>query len=141
MPVMNGIGDLGYVAVALLGGVLVIKQTISVGDIQAFIQYMRNFTQPIVQVAQVSNMLQATIAASERVFEFLDGEEELDEATICPLGKLQGNVAFNSAVWLCGRQDDYPGLLGERAQRSESGDSRTYRSRQDHHGETPDALL
>ncbi len=95
MPVMNGIGDLGYVAVALLGGVLVIKQTISVGDIQAFIQYMRNFTQPIVQVAQVSNMLQATIAASERVFEFLDGEEELDEATICPLDKLQGNVAFN----------------------------------------------
>jgi ATP-binding cassette subfamily B protein len=95
MPVMHGIGDLGYVAVALLGGVLVIKQTISVGDIQAFIQYMRNFTQPIVQVAQVSNMLQATIAASERVFEFLDGEEELDEATVCPLDKLQGNVDFN----------------------------------------------
>jgi ATP-binding cassette, subfamily B, multidrug efflux pump len=95
MPVMHGIGDIGYVAVALLGGVLVIKQTISVGDIQAFIQYMRNFTQPIVQVAQVSNMLQATVAAAERVFEFLNGDEELDEATICPLEKLEGNVDFD----------------------------------------------
>ncbi len=95
MPVMHGIGDIGYVAVALLGGVLVIKQTITVGDIQAFIQYMRNFTQPIVQVAQVSNMLQATVAAAERVFEFLDGDEELDEATVCPLDKLEGKVDFD----------------------------------------------
>ena len=95
MPVMHGIGDIGYVAVALLGGVLVIKQVISVGDIQAFIQYMRNFTQPIIQMAQVSNMLQATVAAAERVFEFLDGDEELDEATVCTLDKLEGNVAFD----------------------------------------------
>jgi ATP-binding cassette subfamily B protein len=64
MPVMHGIGDLGYVAITLLGGALAISQTIAVGDIQAFIQYIRNFTQPITQVAQVTNMLQSTAAAA-----------------------------------------------------------------------------
>ena len=75
-PVMGFIGNLGYVAVAVLGGYLSIKGSIEVGDIQSFIQYVKQFTQPISQMAQVSNMLQSTIAASERVFEFLDENEE-----------------------------------------------------------------
>ena len=75
-PIMVFIGNLGYVVVAILGGLLAIKKTIEVGDIQSFIQYIRNFTQPIAQVAQVTNVLQSTAAAAERVFEFLDEEEE-----------------------------------------------------------------
>ncbi|MEZ3485464.1 MAG: ABC transporter ATP-binding protein/permease [Lachnospiraceae bacterium] len=76
MPIMQFVGNLGYVAVVILGGYLAMKKTIEVGDIQSFIQYVRNFTQPIQQVAQVANMLQSTAAASERVFEFLEEEEE-----------------------------------------------------------------
>ena len=76
MPIMQFVGNLGYVMVALLGGVFVIKGSIEVGDIQSFFQYIRNFTQPIQQIAQVANMLQSMSAASERVFEFLDEEEE-----------------------------------------------------------------
>ncbi len=95
MPVMHGLGDLGYVAIALLGGALAIRNTISVGDIQAFIQYIRNFTQPIAQVAQVTNMLQSTAAAAERVFEFLDGTEELEESVSCTLGRMKGEVSFS----------------------------------------------
>ncbi len=95
MPVMQFVGNLGYVAVAILGGYLTIRNTIEVGDIQSFIQYVRNFTQPIQQVAQVANMLQSTAAASERVFEFLEEEEE--EQTVPNPVKtegLQGNVRF-----------------------------------------------
>ena len=76
MPIMQFVGNLGYVAVSILGGWLVIKNAIEVGDIQSFIQYVRQFTQPIQQVAQVANMLQSTAAASERVFAFLEEEEE-----------------------------------------------------------------
>ena len=76
MPIMQFVGNLGYVVVAILGGYLAIQKTIEVGDIQSFIQYVRNFTQPIQQVAQVANMLQSTAAASERVFEFLEEPEE-----------------------------------------------------------------
>ena len=76
IPIMQFVGNLGYVAVVILGGYLAIKKTIEVGDIQSFIQYVRNFTQPIQQVAQVANMLQSTAAASERVFEFLEEPEE-----------------------------------------------------------------
>ena len=96
MPVMQFIGNLGYVAVAILGGYLTIKNAIEVGDIQSFIQYVRNFTQPIQQVAQVTNMLQLTAAASERVFEFLDEEEE-DQTVPNPVSVdgLQGNVEFD----------------------------------------------
>ena len=95
MPVMQFIGNLGYVGVAILGGFLAIRNVIEVGDIQSFIQYVRNFTQPIQQVAQVSNMLQLTAAASERVFEFLDEEEE-DQTVPDPVSaeRLQGNVEF-----------------------------------------------
>lgn len=95
MPIMQFVGNLGYVAVAILGGYLAIKKTIEVGDIQSFIQYVRNFTQPITQVAQVANMLQSTAAASERVFEFLEEEEE-DQFAQNPVSVegLEGNVEF-----------------------------------------------
>ena len=76
MPIMQFVGNLGYVAVVILGGYVSMKKTIEVGDSQSFIQYVRNFTQPIQQVAQVANMLQSTAAASERVFEFLEEPEE-----------------------------------------------------------------
>lgn len=96
MPIMSFVGNLGYVAVAILGGFLAIKKTIEVGDIQSFIQYVRNFTQPIQQVAQVANMLQSTAAASERVFEFLEEEEEdvMAENPVSVEG-LKGNVEFD----------------------------------------------
>ena len=79
MPIINFIGNLGYVLVAVVGGVLVTKGRITVGDIQAFIQYNRQFTQPIAQVAQISNILQSTVASAERVFELLDEEEVIPE--------------------------------------------------------------
>ena len=96
MPIMQCVGNLGSVAVAILGGYLAIKKTIEVGDIQSFIQYVRNFTQPITQVAQVANMLQSTAAASERVFEFLEEEEE-DQFAQNPVSVegLEGNVEFD----------------------------------------------
>ena len=75
-PIMNFVGNLGYVGVAIAGGVMAYNGTITVGDIQAFIQYVRNLTQPIAQLAQVSNMLQSMAAAAERVFEFLAEDEE-----------------------------------------------------------------
>lgn len=95
MPIMQFIGNLGYVAVAILGGYLAIKDAIEVGDIQSFIQYVRSFTQPITQVAQVANMLQSTAAASERVFEFLEEEEE-DQFAEHPVSVegLKGDVEF-----------------------------------------------
>ncbi|MBQ8993588.1 MAG: ABC transporter ATP-binding protein [Turicibacter sp.] len=79
MPIINFIGNLGYVFVAVVGGVLVTKGRISVGDIQAFIQYNRQFTQPIAQVAQISNIIQSTVASAERVFDLLDEEEMIKE--------------------------------------------------------------
>ena len=79
MPIINFIGNLGYVLVAVVGGVLVTKVRITVGDIQAFIQYNRQFTQPIAQVAQISNIIQSTVASAERVFELLDEEEVIPE--------------------------------------------------------------
>ena len=94
-PVMAFVGNLGYVGVVAMGAWLAIKGTISVGDIQAFIQYVRQFTQPINQIAQVSNMLQSTAAAAERVFEFLEEAEEINSAAnpIAP-SDIQGNVEF-----------------------------------------------
>ncbi len=80
MPVMTFVGNLGYVAVAVLGGFLAINKAIQVGDILSFIQYVKNFTQPITQIAQVSGMLQSTAAAAERVFEFLNEPEEIQSA-------------------------------------------------------------
>lgn len=97
MPIMNFIGNLGYVAVVILGGYLAIKQTITVGDIQAFIQYVRSFTQPIMSLANISNILQQTAAAAERVFEFLEEEEEVAEtASPVKLEAVQGRVEFRN---------------------------------------------
>ncbi|CUX21274.1 ABC transporter ATP-binding protein [Clostridium sp. C105KSO13] len=96
MPIMQFIGNLGYVVVVILGGYLAAKKTIEVGDIQSFTQYVRRFTQPIQQLAQVSNLLQSTAAASERVFEFLEEEEE-DQTAENPVSveNLEGNVEFD----------------------------------------------
>ncbi|MEF3308511.1 ABC transporter ATP-binding protein [Paenibacillus sp. GYB004] len=97
MPIMMFIGNLGYVAVCILGGYLAVNGRISVGDIQAFIQYMRQFTQPIAQVANISNVLQQTVAAAERVFEFLAEEEEpADTATPADTSKVKGAVRFDN---------------------------------------------
>lgn len=95
MPIMQFVGNLGYVAVVILGGYLAVKRTIEVGDIQSFIQYVRQFTMPIQQVAQVANMLQSTAAASERVFEFLEEEEEAQTAEhpVSP-EVIEGSVEF-----------------------------------------------
>lgn len=94
-PVMMFVGNLGYVAVAVSGSLLAIKGTIQVGDIQAFIQYVKNFTQPITQVAQVSNMLQSMAAAAERVFEFLgEKEEDVNVEHAASPEKIQGSVHF-----------------------------------------------
>lgn len=96
MPVMNFIGNLGYVAVSILGGYLAIMKYITVGDILAFIQYIKRFTQPISQVAQISNVLQSTVAASERIFEFLEEEEIADEEGIrMPAEEVLGDVSFD----------------------------------------------
>lgn len=96
MPVMQFVGNLGYVMVAFLGGVFTIKGSIEVGDIQSFFQYIRNFTQPIQQIAQVTNLLQSSAAASERVFEFLDEpEEEQGAVNSADPESLTGKVEFD----------------------------------------------
>ena len=94
-PIMNFVGNLGYVSVAVVGGYLTIRGSIEIGDIQAFIQYVRQFTQPISQVAQVSNMLQSMAAASERVFEFLaEPEEDITVENPVHLEHPEGRVSF-----------------------------------------------
>ena len=96
MPLMNFIGNLGYVVVSILGGYFVIQNKISVGDIQSFIQYVRNFMNPLSNVAQIVNLVQATIAAAERVFEFLEEEEEVEE-TKHPVSTdhINGDITFS----------------------------------------------
>ncbi len=94
-PIMGFVGNLGYVAVAVVGAMLAVRGRIEVGEIQSFIQYVRQFTQPISQVAQVSNMLQATAAAAERVFEFLgEEEEEVLAQNSVKVNKMEGRVSF-----------------------------------------------
>ncbi len=94
-PIMNFVGNLGYVSVAVVGGYLTIRGSIEIGDIQAFIQYVRQFTQPISQVAQVSNMLQSMAAASERVFDFLaEPEEDITVENPVHLEAPEGRVSF-----------------------------------------------
>ncbi|AOR24356.1 ABC transporter ATP-binding protein [Clostridium taeniosporum] len=97
MPIMTFVGNLGYVVVSILGGYFVIKGRITVGNIQSFIQYSRNFTQPIGQIAQVSNLLQSTAAASERVFEFLEEEEEEQSVkNSVSINEIHGSVEFKN---------------------------------------------
>ncbi len=100
MPVMMIIGNLGYVAVAVLGGWLAIQGQVRIGDIQAFIQYLGQFTQPVTQTANIANMLQSTAAAAERVFEFLDEpEESADVAAPARLEAVRGAVEFDHVVF------------------------------------------
>ncbi len=95
-PIMTFVGNLGYVSVAVVGSMLAVSGSITVGDIQAFIQYLRQFTQPVTQIAQVSNMLQSMAAAAERVFEFLDEEEEVQTVDHpIPLSAVEGQVEFD----------------------------------------------
>ncbi|RXK87463.1 ABC transporter ATP-binding protein [Filimonas effusa] len=100
MPVMNFVGNLGYVGVAVLGGWLAIRGKIRIGDIQAFIQYMNQFTQPITQAANTANVLQSTAAAAERVFEFLSEKEETaEEAIPAKIADVKGAVTFDNVVF------------------------------------------
>lgn len=95
MPIMSFVGNLGYVLVSILGGWLTIKSVITVGDIQAFIQYVRSFNQPISQMAQVANIMQSTAAAAERVFEFLDEQDEVkDPVNSVDSSEIRGEVEF-----------------------------------------------
>ncbi|MBM7685735.1 ABC transporter ATP-binding protein [Defluviitalea raffinosedens] len=97
MPIMNFIGNLGYVAVSILGGWYASRGVIEVGDILSFIQYIKSFTQPISQVAQISNVIQSTIAAAERVFAFLEEKEEgTESAKPVELDKVEGRVTFEN---------------------------------------------
>ena len=94
-PIMQFVGNIGYVGVAVLGGYLTVKGKIQIGQIQSFFQYIRNFTQPVTQLAQVANMFQSMAAAAERVFEFMDAEEEIPTtSTPLPTESIKGNVEF-----------------------------------------------
>lgn len=105
-PIMMFVGNLGYVAVAFVGALLTIQGVITIGDIQAFIQYVRNFTQPIQQIAQVMNLLQSMAAAAERVFEFLAEEEEVESENSPMLGQqIKGYVTFDHVAF--GYQPDH----------------------------------
>ena len=111
MPIMTFIGNLGFVGVCIVGGYLVVRGTIQVGDIQAFIQYVRSFNQPLVQSAQIANVLQSTAAAAERVFEFLNEAEEIPEsATPVVLSNVQGSVEFKDIHF--GYAPDKPVIKG-----------------------------
>jgi ATP-binding cassette subfamily B protein len=94
MPLMQFIGNFSYVLVSVVGGILVTQGRISIGDIQAFITYTRQFTQPVMQTANIANIIQSTIAAAERVFELLDEEEEIKETGTASLQNARGAVAF-----------------------------------------------
>ncbi|MFE0506784.1 ABC transporter ATP-binding protein [Peribacillus butanolivorans] len=94
MPMMLFIGNLSYVLISVVGGILVTQRSISIGDIQAFITYSKQFTQPITQTANIANIIQSTVAAAERVFELLDEEEEMKEKTTASIMRANGNVTF-----------------------------------------------
>lgn len=94
-PIMQFIGNLGYVFVAIFGGYFCIRGKITVGNIQSFISYTKNFTQPVTQLAQVSNQIQSMVAAAERIFEFLELEEEIYEKASSDITKIKGDVEFN----------------------------------------------
>ena len=111
MPLMNFVGNLGYVAVSIQGGILAINGTFSVVDIQAFLQYVRSFTQPISQTAQISNTLQSTAAAAERVFQFLAEEEEVEDiAQPVSIDSIVGNVSFENVQF--GYNENEPVIKG-----------------------------
>ncbi|MBB6673376.1 ABC transporter ATP-binding protein [Cohnella nanjingensis] len=111
MPLMSLIGNIGYVAISVVGGVLVTRGSIKIGDIQAFIQYARQFTMPITQTANIANIIQSTIASAERVFELLDEQEEVPEAKEeLDVSRARGNVAFRNVSF--GYKADAPLIEG-----------------------------
>lgn len=95
-PLMTLIGNFSYVVISVVGGILVTQRAISIGDIQAFITYSKQFTQPIMQTANIANIIQSTVAAAERVFELLDEEEEKKESTALHLERAKGEVVFEN---------------------------------------------
>jgi len=107
MPVTRFFSNLGYIAVAILGGYLTTQNRLTIGDIQAFIQYLRSFQQPLMQIANIANVLQQTAAAAERVFEFLNEDEmEPDSAEALTLEKVRGRVEFRN-VWFGYHPNEY----------------------------------
>ncbi len=111
MPVMRFIGNIGYVAISVIGGSYAIQGKISIGGIQAFIQYVNSLNRPIVNTATMANILQSTAAAAERVFEFLDGKEEIpDVDDPILLGKVEGQVKFNNVIF--GYEPEKPVIKG-----------------------------
>src|SRR5699024_12763687 len=99
MPIMSFIGNLSYVLISIVGGILVTQRAISVGDIQAFITYTKQFTQPISQTANIANVIQSTVAAAERVFELLDEEEQEQETAVKEIKKTTGAVELDSVAF------------------------------------------
>jgi ATP-binding cassette, subfamily B, multidrug efflux pump len=107
MPLMMFIGNIGYVFVSVVGGIMVAQQAITIGDVQAFIQYARQFSQPITQIANIANIIQSTIASAERVFELLDEQEEVPEAAVTKVIEApQGEVQFHDVTF--GYKEDVP---------------------------------
>ncbi|HLY64699.1 MAG TPA: ABC transporter transmembrane domain-containing protein, partial [Chloroflexota bacterium] len=107
MPIMTFVGNLGYVFVAVIGGVMVTRQAIAIGDVQAFIQYARQFSQPIMQLSSIANNIQLTLASAERVFELLDEAEEVpDPLDAKVIATPQGAVQFEHVVF--GYKEDQP---------------------------------
>jgi ATP-binding cassette, subfamily B, multidrug efflux pump len=104
MPVMFFIGNLSYVLISVVGGILVTQRSISIGDIQAFITYSKQFTQPITQTANIANIIQSTVAAAERVFELLDEEEEMKEQTTVNIKRANGAVSFERVYFGYGEE-------------------------------------
>ena len=142
-PLMQLVSNLGYAAVSIVGGFLCISGVITVGEIQAFIQYVRSFTSPIQQIAQVINQLQSMAAAAERVFDFLEEEEE-DQTVEHPASVegIQGRVDFEHVKF--GYKEDQI-IIKDFSAHVEPGQKIAivgpHRSRKDHHGETFDAIL
>ena len=104
MPMMMFIGNLTYVLISIVGGLLVTQRVIAIGDIQAFITYTRQFNQPINQLANIANIIQSTIAAARRVFELLDEEEEVPESSMGEIGDVKGEVVFDHVAFGYGEQ-------------------------------------
>ncbi|MDP1421972.1 ABC transporter ATP-binding protein [Peribacillus simplex] len=104
MPIMFFIGNLSYVLISVVGGILVTQRSISIGDIQAFITYSKQFTQPITQTANIANIIQSTVAAAERVFELLDEEEEMKEKTTANIKRANGAVTFEHVDFGYGKE-------------------------------------
>lgn len=99
MPLMNSVGNLGFVFVSVVGGILVLRGSITIGDVQAFIQYARQFSQPITQISSIANIIQSTVASAERIFELLDETEEHDAGdTVLPVDA-RGNVDFTNVTF------------------------------------------